>query len=50
LISSRTMPWLVSVRSATCAGSTGEWKLGQPVPELNLCSLEKSGRPHTTHA
>jgi len=28
--------------------SNGAKKLGQPVPELNLCLLAKSGSPQTT--
>src|SRR5690606_21534559 len=47
VISMRTIPWLVSRISRTCAGSTGWKKLGHPVPELNFESEENSGSPHS---
>ena len=37
-----------STLRVTWAGSTSRKKLGHPVPELNLCSLEKRGSPQTT--
>ena len=44
----RTMPWLVSSRSATASSAMGAAKLGQPQPEANLSCDEKSGSPDTT--
>jgi hypothetical protein len=45
-ISTRTMPCEVSRRPTMWAVSTGEKKLGQPVPESNLALLSNSGRLH----
>jgi hypothetical protein len=42
------MPWLRSGFSATFSLAIGWKKLGQPVPDLNLVALEKSGRPQQT--
>jgi len=47
VISVRTMPWLVSRISRTCAGSNGAKKLGQPVPESNLVLERNSGSAHS---
>ena len=44
----RVMPREASAFSFTFAFSRGFVKLGQPVPESNLSSEEKSGSPDTT--
>lgn len=40
---------LLSTTSTMCEGSMGAKKEGQPVPELNLVSLVKSGSPPSAH-
>jgi len=44
-ISVRTMPKLRSSCVITFSAATGWKKLGHPVPELNLASDAKSGKP-----
>ena len=43
----RTMPWLASRSSLTCAGTIGLVKLGQPQPDSNLSDDANSGSPDT---
>ena len=45
----RTIHRVRSVSSTTFSGSTGWWKLGQPVPESNLVSESNSGVPQQMH-
>jgi hypothetical protein len=40
------MPWLSSGSSSTFSATAGSVKLGQPVPESNLVSEEKSSASH----
>ena len=49
ITSVRLMPWLRSCRSSICSKLLGSLKLGQPVPESNLVSEEKSSAPQTAH-
>src|SRR3989338_9543714 len=41
----RDIPWDLSSRNFICSKLTGSVKLGQPVPESNLVSEEKSSWP-----
>src|SRR3989344_1505227 len=49
LTSVRTIPPLLSGTSSTFSRLAGSVKLGQPVPESNLVSEEKSSLPNTAH-
>ena len=46
--SSRIMPKLRSEWTSTAASSSDSQKLGQPVPDSYLVSLENNGASHTT--
>jgi hypothetical protein len=43
------MSYVVSVSRCTREGSIGSQKLGQPVPESNFVSAEKSSAPQPAH-
>lgn len=43
-----TMPWLASSLNSTFPGAEDSQKLGQPVPESNFVSEEKSSAPQQT--
>src|SRR5690606_9275725 len=48
ITSVRVIPWLVSVSLMRWSVSNGCQKLGQPEPELYLCSVLNRGRPQQT--
>jgi len=49
ITSVRLVPWLWSSRNSIFSKFAGSLKLGQPVPESNLASEEKSSAPQTAH-
>src|SRR3990167_567595 len=49
LTSVRLVSWLWSSRSSIFSKFAGSLKLGQPVPESNFASEEKSSAPQTAH-
>ena len=44
-----SIPWLVSFRNSMLSLFKAREKLGQPVPESNFVSDEKSSRPQHVH-